>query len=212
MRNYRNLALTNPTNLRPNYIQSPIHHVVTQLSQNDNTYEQTIEQPHTFQSQNNHFSAHDEQTNWIPPPFKFPSCQNQFPIIPLFAFPPPDSPHINTSFGMDSDANSDITFFHTISQLDNSDLETPDLQIPHPAPRPFLNPETLTSQKLPFNPSYCVSPSTPSHVSQITPTYSPFTTERSTNHSPDNTQTSDELNNLITLQQQVQYPHIRTIH
>ena len=108
MRNYRNLALTNPTNLRPNYIQSPIHHVVTQLSQNDNTYEQTIEQPHTFQSQNNHFSAHDEQTNWIPSPFKFPSCQNPFPIIPLFAFPPPDSPHNNTSFGMNSYANSDI--------------------------------------------------------------------------------------------------------
>ena len=53
----RNLALTNPTNLRSNYKQSPIHHVVTQHSQNDDTYEQIIEQPHTttLQSQNNLF-------------------------------------------------------------------------------------------------------------------------------------------------------------
>ena len=56
-RNFTNLALTNPTNSRPNYMQSPIHHIVTQHSQNDDTYEQTIKQPHTttFQSQNNHF-------------------------------------------------------------------------------------------------------------------------------------------------------------
>ena len=40
-RNFRNLAITNNPNSRPN----------------DNTYEQIIEQPHTttFQSQNNHF-------------------------------------------------------------------------------------------------------------------------------------------------------------
>ena len=29
-RNIRSLALTNPTNLRPNYTQSPIHHIITQ--------------------------------------------------------------------------------------------------------------------------------------------------------------------------------------
>ena len=56
-RNIRSLALTNPTNLRPNYTQSPIHHIITQHSQNDDKYEQIIEQPHTttVQSQNNHF-------------------------------------------------------------------------------------------------------------------------------------------------------------
>ena len=56
-RNFRNLAITNPPNLRPNHIQSPIQHLVTQHPQNDDTYEQIIEQPHTttFQSQNNHF-------------------------------------------------------------------------------------------------------------------------------------------------------------
>ena len=56
-RNFRNLAITNPPNFRPSHIQSPIQHIVTQHPQNDDTYEQIIEQPHTttFQSQNNHF-------------------------------------------------------------------------------------------------------------------------------------------------------------
>ena len=56
-RNFRNLAITNSPNSRPNATQSPIQHIMTHHSQNDNTYEQIIEQPHTttFQSQNNHF-------------------------------------------------------------------------------------------------------------------------------------------------------------
>ena len=56
-RNFRNLAITNNPNSRPNIAQSPIQHIMTHHSQNDNTYEQIIEQPHTttFQSQNNHF-------------------------------------------------------------------------------------------------------------------------------------------------------------
>ena len=56
-RNFRNLAITNNPNFRPNTTQSPIQHIMTNHSQNDNTYEQNIEQPHTttFQSQNNHF-------------------------------------------------------------------------------------------------------------------------------------------------------------
>ena len=57
------------------------------------------------------------------------NLENPIPIIPLFAFPPPDSPYINTSspyINTNSDANSDITVFHTISHFENSDLETPD--------------------------------------------------------------------------------------
>ena len=56
-RNFQNLAITNNPNSRPNIPQSPIQHIMTHRSQNDNTYEQIIEQPHTtsFQSQNNHF-------------------------------------------------------------------------------------------------------------------------------------------------------------
>ena len=54
---FRNLAITNNPNSRPNIAQSPIQHIITHHSQKDNTYEQIIEQPHTttFQSQNNHF-------------------------------------------------------------------------------------------------------------------------------------------------------------
>ena len=55
--NFRNLAITNPRNLRPSHKQSPIQHIVTQHPQIDDTYEQIIEQPYTttFQSQNNRF-------------------------------------------------------------------------------------------------------------------------------------------------------------
>ena len=56
-RNFRNLAITNNTNLRPHSLHSPIQHITTNHIQNDKTYEQIIEQPHTTtsQSQNNHF-------------------------------------------------------------------------------------------------------------------------------------------------------------
>ena len=56
-RNFRNLAITHNPKFRPNTTQSPIQHIMTHHSQDDNTYEQIIEQPHTtkFQSQNNQF-------------------------------------------------------------------------------------------------------------------------------------------------------------
>ena len=56
-RNFRNLAITNNPNFRPSTAQSPIQHITTNHSQNENTYEQIFEQPHTttFQSQQNHF-------------------------------------------------------------------------------------------------------------------------------------------------------------
>ena len=137
------------------------------------------------------------------------NLQNPIPVIPLFGFPPPESAHINTSSGMESDAISGITVFHTISQFDYSDLETPDeFANSEPSPSTFFQP--------PFRPIHSQAqtncPSTLSHVFQVTPTYSPFTNERSNNNSPDNTQISYELNNLIKLQQQVQHPHTLTIH
>ena len=46
----------------------------------------------------------------------------------------------------------------------------------------------------------------------MTPIYSLFTNERSNNNSPDNTQRSYELNNLITLQQKIRQPQTITIH
>ena len=48
------------------------------------------------------------------------------PIIPLFAFPPPDFPTINISSSTNSDTNSDISVLYSISQLNNSNIETPD--------------------------------------------------------------------------------------
>ena len=90
-RNFRNLELVNIANSRPIHIQCPIHLIVTQQSQIDDTYEQIIKQPYTtnFQSQNNHFLAHDEPTNWIPSPFNFPSSQSpKFNShYPTFCFP-----------------------------------------------------------------------------------------------------------------------------
>ena len=110
---------------------------------------------------------------------------------------------------MDSDADSDITVFHTISQFDNSDLETPDeFAYSEPSPSTFSQP--------PFRPIHSQAkseyPSALSHISQVTLTYSSFTNERSNKNSPDNTHISYELNNLITLQQQVQHPQTLAIH
>ena len=109
------------------------------------------------------------------------NLQNPIPIMPIFAFPPPDSPLINTSSSMDSDANSDVTFFHTISQFENSDLETPDeFAYSEPSPSIFSQTSPSTFSKPPFQPIHsqtqCAYPSTPSHVSQVTPTYSHFRT------------------------------------
>ena len=53
------------------------------------------------------------------------NLQTQIPIIPLFAFPPPDFPIINISSSTNSDTNSDISVFHTISQFNNANVETP---------------------------------------------------------------------------------------
>ena len=89
--NIRNVALTNFTSSRTNYIQSPIHHIVTHQSQSEDTYEQIIEQPHitNFRSQNNHFCvAHNEPTSWIPSPLNLPSSQS----------PKPNSHHLTFCF------------------------------------------------------------------------------------------------------------------
>ena len=67
------------------------------------------------------------------------NLQNPIPVIPFFAFPQLESSHVNTSSGMDSDINSDITDFNTISQLKNS--ETPDeFANSEPSPPVFSQP------------------------------------------------------------------------
>ena len=113
--------------------------------------------------------------------------------------------------------NSDTIIFHTISQFENSDLETPDeFTNSEPSPSTFSQPIPSTFSKPHFQPihsqTHCASPSTPSHVSQeLNPT--PFYNSTfHKNNAPDKTQFSYELNNPITLQQQTQHPQTRTIH
>ena len=145
------------------------------------------------------------------------NLQTQIPIIPFFAFPPTDSPVINIPSSMNSDTNSDISVFHTISQFNNSDVETPD-EFADSEPSPSTHTQTNSSvfSKPPFQPIQTNHPlpslSTPSYASQVTPTYSPFNSDRSHNHSPDNIQISEELDNFFTLQQQLTHPHTLTIH
>ena len=49
-------------------------------------------------------------------------------------------------------------------------------------------------------------------MSYVTPIYSPLTKEPSDNNDQDNTQISHEIDNFITLQQQLQHPQTLTIH
>ena len=127
-------------------------------------------------------------------------------IIPLFAFPPPDFPTSNITSGMNSDTNSHISVLYSISQLNNPNIETPD-EFADSEPSPSNNFQTNSSifSTPPFQPIPPNNPlpsiSTPSYASQVTPTYSSFHSDRSSN-SPDTPQISQELDNFITLKQQ----------
>ena len=115
---------------------------------------------------------------------------------------------------MNSNTNSDITVFQTISQFKNSDLETPDeFADSEPSPSTHTQTNSSTFSNPPFQPiqpqNQCTSPYTPF---QVTPTYSSFHYERSINNSPDNIQIYNELDNFITLKQQLLSPHTLTIH
>ena len=137
------------------------------------------------------------------------NLQNNLSIIPLFAFPPPRSPHPNFSLSMESDTNFNTTAYNTISQFNNSDIETPDeFANSEPSPSTFSQP--------PFQPIHSqvkiepLSPSSP--ISHDTPTYSPLTSESSDNNDQDHPQILHELDNFITPQQQMQHPQTLTIH
>ena len=117
------------------------------------------------------------------------NLQTQIPIIPLFAFPPPNFPIINISSGTNSDTNSDISVFHTISQFNNANVETPD-EFAESEPSPSTHTQTNSSvfSQPTFQPIQSTHPlpsfSTPSYASQVTPAYSPFHSDRSQNNSP----------------------------
>ena len=103
------------------------------------------------------------------------NLQTQIPIIPLFAFPPPDSPIINIPSSTNSDTISDISVFHTTSQFNNSNVETPD-ELADSEPSASTHTQTTFSvfSKPPFRPIQSSHPfpslSTPSYASQVTPT------------------------------------------
>ena len=100
---------------------------------------------------------------------------------------------------MDSDTYSNSTVYNTVSHFNNSDLETSDK---------FDNSERSPS-------TFSHSPFQPLHSQirfEILRTFSPLTSEPSDNNSSVNTQISHELDNFITLQQQLQHPQTLTIH
>ena len=138
------------------------------------------------------------------------------PIIPLFAFPPPDFPSSNVTSGMNSDTNSHISVLYSISQLNNPNIETPD-EFADSEPSPSNNFHTNSSNfsQPPFQPILPNNPdpinSTPSYASQVTPTYSSLHSDQSS-HSPDTPRISPELDNFITLQQQPYHLDTPTIN
>ena len=137
------------------------------------------------------------------------------PIIPLFAFPPPDFLSSNVTSGMNSDTNSHISVLYSISQLNNPNIETPD-EFADSEPSPsnnFHNPSNFSQP--PFQPVLSNNPDpitpTPSYASQVTPTYSSYHSDQSS-HSPDTPRISPELDNFITLQQQPYHLNTPTIN
>ena len=140
---------------------------------------------------------------------------SSIPIIPLFAFPPPDFPSSNVTSGMNSDTNSHISVLYSISQLNNPNIDTPD-EFADSEPSPsnnFHNPSNFSQP--PFQPILSNNPDpitpTPSYASQVTPTYSSYHSDQSS-HSPDTPRISPELDNFITLQQQPYYLNTPTIN
>ena len=138
---------------------------------------------------------------------------SSIPIIPLFAFPPPDFPSSNVTSGMNSDTNSQISVLYSISQLNNPNIETPD-EFADSEPSPsnnFHNPSNFSQP--PFQPILSNNPDpitpTPSYASQVTPTYSSYHSDQS---SPDTPRLSPELDNFITLQQQPYHLNTPTIN
>ena len=140
---------------------------------------------------------------------------SSIPIIPLFAFPPPDFLSSNVTSGMNSDTNSHISVLYSISQLNNPNIETPD-EFADSEPSPsnnFHNPSNFSQP--PFQPILSNNPDpitpTPSYASQVTPTYSSYHSDQSS-HSPDTPRISPELDNFITLQQQPYHLNTPTIN
>ena len=141
----------------------------------------------------------------------YPSqLQRHYQISSLFDFPPyPESLYTNNSPSMDSDNTSTNAVFVTISQVKNSDIETPDeFADSEPSPSTFSQP---TFQPIQTQITNELS-SAPSSFTDATPIYSPMTSDPPDHSSPVDTEVENELDNFITLQQQLQHLNTLTIH
>ena len=73
-RNFRIIALTDPTSSRSNYPQSPIQHIITQQPNKEDTYEQFIEQLTFFPKYTYfHSDPNDENPNYVNEPVLYPT-------------------------------------------------------------------------------------------------------------------------------------------
>ena len=90
------------------------------------------------------------------------NLQTPIPIIPLFAFPPPDFPIIIISSSTNSDTNSGISVLYSTSKLNNPNTETPD-EFADSEPSPSNNIQTNSSvfQNPLFNQSHQIIHSHP---------------------------------------------------
>ena len=107
------------------------------------------------------------------------------------------------------DDNSTKTLFHTISQFNNSDIETPDeIKNSETSPSTFSQP--------PFRQLHTPTPdepfSAPSSFTDATPILSPMIGDQPDTPSPIDEELENELDIFITLQQQLQNPNTLTIH
>ena len=143
-------------------------------------------------------------------PFYPSNLQRHSQISPIFyILPYPEPSYTNNSPSMNSDNTSSNTFFHTISQFNNSDFETPDQFADfETSPSTLFLPhfQSLYTQ-IPDEPS-----SAPSSFTDATPIYSPMTSDPPDQSSLVDIELEKELENFITLQLQLQHPNPLTIH
>ena len=105
---------------------------------------------------------------------------------------------------MDSDHTSTNTVYHTISQFNISDIETPDeLADSEPSPSTFSHPLSTTPYHIPNEPS-----SAPSSYTDATP----ITSDPPDPPSPVDEELENELDSFVTLEQHLQNPNTLKIH
>ena len=128
------------------------------------------------------------------------NLQNPIPIIPFFAFPPPESPILtHHPAWIQTHHPAWIKIRHHIF---SHNLPIRQFRFRNPWRIANSEPSPSTFSQPPFrsirSQSKTDSPSTLSHISRATPTYSPFTNERSNNNSPDTIRTKQPNNTAKT--------------